>query len=646
MNALSGILSWVWSIGLFIVGLGLVVFVHELGHFLVAKWSGIKVEEFALGFGRRLWARQRGDTEYRMNILPLGGYVKMLGQDDFNPAAQELGDPRSWQRATCGRRIAVLSAGVTMNIIFGALLFVLVYMIGIQFRAPIIGGVDKDMPAGKVMLPAHVAQAMGVEKAVGLQPGDRVLAMDGTKVHKFDQIMFSAVLSKPDASYRMTLERMVNGKPVEFEVFLTPEKMQSDEGDRYAFGVEPAADMRIEDPSEFGYAGEARFKKGDRIVGLAKIDTPNHWDFKAALKSLSGEQADVQVQRGSERLAVPVRSYLVSKPSKDKKANDLLSILGLSPRVKVMSVIAGTSAAEAGLKAGDVILAYGDILHPGFSDVQTINKEMRDRQVRMLLLRGGEQKEVTVTPGKRGVGFVPQVDQEHLVVAKVAPDSPAAKAGLVSGAEIVQVNGKAVANWIGLYDAVKAAAGQPLKLGYRVGQNDRIAEVDLGVLAKGDFVVEQFTWALPALEFSLIPPLMTAPVRGNPIEALSWSARDTLQFVGITYSTLRGLFQGRVSVKSTAGPVGIGAIAVQVAKQDMVSFVYFMAMLSVFLAVFNFLPLPVVDGGWVVMVLIEKLRGKPVPLKAQIAVTIAGWVMLMGIFLAVTFNDIMRILKG
>ena len=122
----AGILSGqVVSILGLIVFLGLVIFVHELGHFLAAKWAGIKVEEFALGLGKRLAGFRRGETEYRLNILPFGGYVKMLGQDDFDPLHAEQADPRSWQRTTVGKRLVVLSAGVVMNVVFAVLVFVI-----------------------------------------------------------------------------------------------------------------------------------------------------------------------------------------------------------------------------------------------------------------------------------------------------------------------------------------------------------------------------------------------------------------------------------------------------------------------------------------------------------------------------------------
>ena len=132
----------VWPYLLMLAGFSLIIFVHELGHFAVAKWAGIRVERFAIGFGRELVGFTRGETRYSFNILPLGGYVKMLGQEDFNPQEEEQGqrDPRSFANKSVRARMFVVAAGVVMNIILAAILFVAVCMSGIRFLAPVAGG--------------------------------------------------------------------------------------------------------------------------------------------------------------------------------------------------------------------------------------------------------------------------------------------------------------------------------------------------------------------------------------------------------------------------------------------------------------------------------------------------------------------------
>src|SRR5689334_18012670 len=156
------------------VGLGFVIFVHELGHFLVAKACGVKCEKFYLGFdiyGWRLCKFQWGQTEYGIGALPLGGYVKMLGQDD-NPAGEaadltkdEPLDPRSYKPQTVPERMAIISAGVIMNLIFGCAMGAIAYAMGVEESPSVIGGT----------LPGELAWQ------ADLRPGDKVVQIGDNK---------------------------------------------------------------------------------------------------------------------------------------------------------------------------------------------------------------------------------------------------------------------------------------------------------------------------------------------------------------------------------------------------------------------------------------------------------------------------------
>ena len=173
---LGGVLSTTWNVLLILLGFSVVVFFHELGHFSVAKWAGVRVERFAVGFGPELFGVTRGETRYSFNILPLGGYVKMLGQEDFEvDKTGEIAhndDPRSFINKPVGHRMAIVSAGVIMNLLVAALLFMVVYMIGRVETAPIVGQVVTDTPAAKA----------------GLQVGDRIHKINDFEISSFDQI--------------------------------------------------------------------------------------------------------------------------------------------------------------------------------------------------------------------------------------------------------------------------------------------------------------------------------------------------------------------------------------------------------------------------------------------------------------------------
>ena len=165
---------------LIFLGFGMLIFIHELGHFLAAKWVGIRAEGFCVGFGAPLISYRRGvgirlggtdessrkilgkapiqcssrelkeagigETEYALRMIPLGGYVRMLGQDDMDPGSRSL-EPNSFNAKPIWQRMIVISAGIIMNLILAIVLFITAFMAGVDFNAPVIGEVIPGEPA-------------------------------------------------------------------------------------------------------------------------------------------------------------------------------------------------------------------------------------------------------------------------------------------------------------------------------------------------------------------------------------------------------------------------------------------------------------------------------------------------------------------
>ncbi|TFH22056.1 MAG: RIP metalloprotease RseP, partial [Myxococcales bacterium] len=153
--------------------LAIVIFVHELGHFLVAKWCDVEVVTFSMGFGPTLFAKQVGETTYRLALIPFGGYVRMAGQDDSDdPPA---GDPqRGFSAKTIGQRAAIVAAGPAVNIIFAFLLFAgvfIVYGAAQVSETSAVGYVFEDKPAARA----------------GLAEGDIIAAIDGKPVSRWEE---------------------------------------------------------------------------------------------------------------------------------------------------------------------------------------------------------------------------------------------------------------------------------------------------------------------------------------------------------------------------------------------------------------------------------------------------------------------------
>lgn len=162
------------------------IFVHEFGHFLVALWSGIKVEVFSLGFGPKLFSFKRNDTEYRISAVPLGGYVKMAGED---PSGKREGKPWEFLSSSVGKRFAVGMAGSLVNYIFGFFLIVAVFLIGYPVTTTVESVLDK-----------HPA------KEAGIQAGDRIIAVDGIPVRNL-MMALDMIKGKTEGPLKFTLQR-------------------------------------------------------------------------------------------------------------------------------------------------------------------------------------------------------------------------------------------------------------------------------------------------------------------------------------------------------------------------------------------------------------------------------------------------------
>ena len=163
-------LSNIQNILIVALGLGLVIFFHELGHFAVAKWCNVNVERFSIGFGPILFSWKWGETEYALSLIPFGGYVKMLGQDDADPAqmtsVEVEQDPRSYIAKNVPQRMAIISAGVIMNIITGLLFFAFAFGVGVKVPPSELGTVFVGKPAWKA----------------GIQEGDRLTRINGRDI--------------------------------------------------------------------------------------------------------------------------------------------------------------------------------------------------------------------------------------------------------------------------------------------------------------------------------------------------------------------------------------------------------------------------------------------------------------------------------
>lgn len=273
-----------------ILGLGIMVFVHELGHFLAAKANGVAVEVFSLGWGRRMVGFHHRGTTYQISWFPLGGYCKMKGDDGLREAsrtgaAEYPVQQGSFFAASPWRRIAIIMAGPLANLAFAVLVLSLIWWLGFRIDSPgnrIVLASDYTLDAIASQTPAQAA---------GLRSGDRITHIDGREIANFQQIRMQ-IAAAPERSLQLTVERDGTLLATSITPELDPETLA---GRIWVYPwVEPVLDVRIG-----GVASVAGLRSGDRIVTVNGTAVRHSIDVVQLLQE-AGSRADIVVERQGE----------------------------------------------------------------------------------------------------------------------------------------------------------------------------------------------------------------------------------------------------------------------------------------------------------------------------------------------------------
>ena len=187
-----------------ILGFAFVIFIHELGHFAFAKWAGVRVEVFSIGFGPIIWSRTIGETRYALSLLPLGGYVRMLGQEDVpGHAGEEDTSPESYQSKNAGWKAAILFGGVLFNFVSSWLILVALAFYGMPHFPPVVGAIS---PTITTMVDGEREAVPSPAVALGLQRGDRITRINDEDIRDLEDILF-ATLSAGTNPVTMEIQR-------------------------------------------------------------------------------------------------------------------------------------------------------------------------------------------------------------------------------------------------------------------------------------------------------------------------------------------------------------------------------------------------------------------------------------------------------
>lgn len=701
------------------IGLGMVIFIHELGHFLVAKWCDVHVETFSIGFGPPLpgCKFQRGETTYMVALFPLGGYVKMVGEGAENE--EEDNDPRSFKNKAVWQRMAIISAGVFMNMVLGIGCFIFVYMThGVERVPGVIGKVDAGSPAWQE----------------GAMTGALIYRIGHVSDPYFEQLKPVVALSSKGQKLDF-----VFGQPGQPKTVTVIEPRKAD-GQPPLIGIAPPPCLKLlpaqakksrDLPVLYGSAAaaaEPAFEWADEIVATTDPDhngavtplkndprnpeqaQPDYFEYHRRIERMVGKEFKVRVRRAAADPNTPSREVEIAIPPAYH------STLGLRMKMgKIVAIRNDSPAAKAGVQIsepksdGDEIIGVTAIYpdgrrlawgQPKQSPEGGKPLDLDPMRLPWELIRKGDPKEVQLTVlrlskeqhkpvpvelaldwdnrfrfddevpiGANSPLAIPQLGLAYTVettVDGVVPGSPAAKTRAETGEAIEKGDvieavchylppekGKAVRPQKRLRhfffeeeDWTKLEPGGWALVGYYFPHQE-IKQLDLRV-KRGDQTfrvhlqgVDDKDWPMASRGLILASDFRMHKAQ-NLIEAISLGFDRAFQFIKTIYGSLQALLTGRVPINSVTGPIGIAATAYKVAGMDIYSLILFLGIISVNLAVVNFLPIPVLDGGHMVFLVYEGLRGKPASETVRIGATYVGLALIGCLMLFVICIDVGR----
>lgn len=579
-----------------VIGIGFLIFVHELGHFLVAKREKVRVEAFALGFGYPLLRKKWGETEYRINLLPLGGYVKMAGE---TPGEESTGSPDEFMSKKPAARARIIVAGVLMNFIFGLLGVILAFKIGVQFPDATIGAVAPGSPAWHA----------------GIQKGDLVLEIDGQKVTKFKEVKLGIAFGKAAEGINLKVQRLG-------EVFSCQVKPEyNKEMGLLLIGISPFLDkIQVEKESLFYKAG---LRSGDRIIEVDGKKIVGGHELYATLARTTGPTVQMVVEREGQTL-----SFSLQPESKTAYR------LGLLPNdLGIKAVRRNSLAQKAGFLPNDWILAVDKKnIHSSQALFASLEKA---GTASILVRREGKEVEISLdfpALNTTGVHFLQDLCfTTDLYVGETLPDFPA-EGHLFPGDKILAMNEKPLSAWSDLSEKIAATQGKPLSI--RLLRNGETLTISLTPKVQPELNFESL---------ALLPKM--GPVQSYGIvDACKAGLHDAKEMIMDIFLMLRGLFSRDISAKNLGGPIIIFTASYNQLQMGLGYFIYFLALISINLAVINLFPIPVLDGGLLAILLWEAIRGKKVSEKILIGFNYLGFALLLSLLLYVTYHDILRLI--
>lgn len=771
MAFLMPILGTLQSLLYVAVGLGFVIFVHELGHFLVAKACGVKCEKFYVGFDfleipipftglkipRALWKMQIGETEYGIGSLPLGGYVKMLGQDDdprnmeaeaertkaiaegkaaeglqsgasveketaaglaahapppsdgptiglaiekagealthshpdpvknADPPARPavavktadgrviMTDPRSYTAKSVPARMAIISAGVIMNAIFAVVFATIAYKMGVP-----------EVPASfSALSPGDPAWQAGIE------PGARIIQFGKNSQPyewlRYEDLKRNVVLNGKNQDLSI-LVRNPDGSETWHDV--RPEKVPGNKHPTIGVTLPINTKLSVATPAKLAKSGlghmvqktDVPLEDEDKVIAIDGQTVANGAQMTALLMQNPKDKMTLTVERTE---SLPKGAKPDDKPKKTThqivvEPRPIMQtgvVVGMGP---ITAIRKHSPADTAGLHVGDQIesidgepvgdpLSLGQRLLPLVGKTVTIvvSRPTKDKPRQMELTAKLESPRNLLPVRYYGNGS--EVSAEPLGVAydvtntvtSVIPGSPAEKVGIKPGDRLLVAKwivpkrekpdewdkylskqaekeldfAKTKNQWLKVFGTSQEAKSD-LKVELRFQRGDKPFAETVG-LAPGEDHFDEYRGLSPQIE-------MQVHTAENWSQAFWLGRRETKERIQEVFTVLHRLVTLQLSPTNLSGPPGILSAATQFASNGIPTMLIFLTMLSANLAVINFLPIPVLDGGHMVFLAAEWIRGKPVDADLQYKLTLAGVFFLLSLMVFASAMDVGR----
>lgn len=611
------------SILITILGLSLLIFVHEAGHFLAARLAGVRVEVFSIGFGNRLCGFVWRGTDFRLSAVPFGGYVMVAGQD---PGDHRYPPEQSLHGKGPGQRALFWCGGVMMNLLLALIVFPLVFHAGVPFTAPVVGAV----------------QFGGAAWEAGIEAGERVRRVGEHEVLSFENLQMRVALG----GARPTTLLLVGHDGAERTVEVTPHWNR--ERGLFDLGIDPPA--RDEPPflrlDGSGPAAAAGLQDGDLLLAVDGLSTvgPTLREAMQRLDEAKTRDVLLRVRSGDAELEVRVRAELQAEPS--------APLLGLYPLPRrVVGLRTGDAAVAAlGLRRGDVLLAIDGRAFTGGDLAAALAEGDPSPTVECTVARdGGTTILRAAIPDRAAFASAVALGDDGSLLLLPQADGAAAAAGLRAGDRLLRVDGEPVRDFKVLRKLVQRAGDQPLRLTLARARGAAASiDPERHDLVLDDTVELDITprrAPVHSLGFTPLGRELNEVVRGDSVlDSIRLGVACSFDMVKQIYLTLKRLVTGEVGTNNLGGIIRMGTVSYQAAQRGQAWFWYLLAMLSVNLAIVNLLPIPVLDGGHLLFVAIEKVKGSPVSSRIHGYSQIVGLVFVLMLVLFVTYNDILWLL--